>query len=107
MKRPPHVNILGVDIPLATIAYATSTVPGPTHATLGEWNNYYNESSPDIAKVLKEWEEEDYRNCIDSLKSDSHLFLQAAERRIPMHMGISRQLFQYGTLSDPAYDGSI
>lgn len=57
MKKPTHVNILGVDILLATIAYATSTVPAVIHATLGEWNNYYSESSASIAKAIREFEE--------------------------------------------------
>ena len=95
MKKPTHINILGVDIPLATIAYATSTVPSlmigdyadymnmSELATLGEWNNYYNESSLDIAKAIKAWEEEDYR------------------------AGINRQFYSYNTLSEAAYDGSI
>ena len=41
MKKPTHINILGVDIPLATIAYATSTVPS---LMIGDYADYLNMS---------------------------------------------------------------
>ena len=55
MKKPTTVSILGVEIPLDTIQYTTSTPPA-IHAVIGEWNNYYSEMSEDIAKAIDEFE---------------------------------------------------
>ena len=106
MTKPTHVNILGVDIPLATIQYATSTSP-VIYATLGEWNNYYSEGTADILEAMNR---EDHEQLKHSLKAERTVFEDLASRdngRLPVHAGINRQLFQYNTLQDTAYDGSI
>ena len=89
MKKPTHVNILGVDIPLATIRYATWDAP--IFATLGEWNNYYSESSPEIAESIREFEE-----------AEAH-----RSGKLPVKTGTNYQFFNYKTLSEIAYEGSI
>lgn len=80
-KEPTHVSILGVDIPLATIAYATSTAP-VIYAELGEYNVYYSECDRDILKSL---------NAFEALAT-------RRDGRLPVHKGINRQIFTYGTL---------
>jgi hypothetical protein len=85
------VNILGVDIPLATIAYATSGLP--TFATLSDWVCHFNESDLEILKSV-----------------DKTVFDRLASRdsgKIPFHAGVNRQIFQYKNLSKQAYEGSI
>ena len=91
MKKPTHVNILGVEIPLLTIAYATSTVPGPVYATLGEYHTYFSESDLEILKSISTFEE---------LAANRSQGLRASD-------GVNRQFFTYKTLSDAVYDGSI
>jgi len=90
MKKPTHVNILGVEIPLATLSLATWNVP--IYATVGEYNNYYSESSPDIAEAIHDFE------AIEPRHSSGEL---------PVKTGTSYQFFNYKTLSDLAYEGSI
>jgi hypothetical protein len=89
MKKPGHVNILGVEIPLATIAYATSGIP--VFATLGEYHTYFSESDLEILKSIGTFEE---------LESNRPQGLRPSS-------GVNRQIFMYDTLSKPAYDGSI
>jgi len=83
MKKPTHVNILGVNIPLATLRYATWDVP--VYAVIAEYNNYYSESSPEIAKALEEHD----------------------SGKLPVKAGKNYQFFNYKTLSELAYEGSI
>jgi hypothetical protein len=89
MKKPTHVNILGVEIPLATLAQATWDAP--IYATIGEYNNYYSESSPDIAEAVREFEEARSRNSTE----------------LPVKTGKNYQFFNYKTFSERAHEGSI
>ena len=82
MRKPTHVNILGVEIPLATIRYATWDAP--VYATIGEYHTYYSESSPDIAEALLEYE-----------KNETVFKGMANRKLIPMNMGVNRQFFKY------------
>ena len=104
MKKPTHVNILGVEIPLATLAQATWDVP--IYATLGEWNNYYSEGTADILEAMNQ---QDYEQLKESLKAEQTVFEDVASRecKLPIAAGINRQFFNYKTLSDLAYEGSI
>jgi hypothetical protein len=71
------VNILGVDIPLDTIQYCTSTVP---ESMIGKFSDYMTAS-------------EFARLCYDPTP-----FAKMAERGdscIPFHAGRSYQFFQY------------
>jgi hypothetical protein len=94
MKKPTHVNILGVEIPLATLSLATWNVP--IYATIGEYNNYYSESSPDIAEAIHEFE-----------TSQSVFKKMVNGDLLPSNKGGNYQFFNYKTLSDLAYEGSI
>lgn len=89
MKNPTHVNILGVDIPLATLRYATWDAP--VYAVIGEWNNYYSESSPELAEAIRKFEE----------------FESRPSKELPTMAGKNYQFFNYKTLSELAYEGSI
>lgn len=112
MNKATHVEILGVQIPLRTLESVTSTPV--VYATLGEWNNYYSWSSPDIKKAIK-----DFSAVVDrlppppdftpgELKALFNLdppFEKIAARtdtRLPVHAGINRQLFTYSTLTPSA-----
>jgi hypothetical protein len=83
-KKKATVNILGVEIPLEGIQYATSTVRSA--ATLGEWNNYFNES----------------------IFFDESPFFQltSRDRPLPLDAGVNRQFFTYAppTERTPDYD---
>jgi hypothetical protein len=89
MKKPTHVNILGVDILLATLRYATWDAP--VYATIGEYNNYYSESSPELAEAIREFEEARLRNSTE----------------LPAKAGKNYQFFNYNTFSESVYEGSI
>lgn len=86
MDSRTHVEILGVQIPLRTLASVTSTPI--VYATLGEYKTYYSVSSPDIAKAIKAFEASEY-------KAMKCLFNPNPPFTIPRPEGISRQLFTY------------
>lgn len=93
MKKPQtHVNILGVEIPLATIAYATSTPR--LCATLGDWHSYFSAGDVDLLKSL-------------TMPSAFEALASRRSGHIPVDAGVSRQFFTYAEspVKSPAYDG--
>ena len=81
MSSRTHVSILGVQIPLRTLASVTST---PSSSLL---RLYWSELDSAILK-----------GCFDL----NPPFVQLAERspvRLPVHAGINRQFFTYASLS--------
>jgi len=91
MKKPAtHVKILGVEIPLATLRFATSTVPyGYTSYIFG------------TEAMFNKWWPDDLK---DLFKAPS-VFEKLASRRdgrIPCKAGVSHQFFQYDILSEKA-----
>lgn len=56
MTKADHIEILGVQIPLRTLAYVTSTAPDVIHATINSYEDRYSYSSPDIKKAIKNYE---------------------------------------------------
>jgi hypothetical protein len=91
-KSATHVTILGVKIPLATLAYSTSTVQP---AIISEYADYMT-FSEFLTKTLKD-------------SSENTIFKDVAERRsIPCKVGKQMQFFQYDNLgTDAMYEGSI
>lgn len=111
MNRRKFLQFLGIGAPAAVVAAVVApkvlaTVRPPQgesytefQARLGSWHNYHNESSPEIAKAIKEYEASSVyfdRELLARLKKEQpQLFTSAVARNVQVGTTVPRSFFTY------------